>query len=45
MLAEKWHHIILETICYLAGVSTLIHFEAVCDSILVERIVQFRKAL
>ena len=41
ILAEERHHIVLETNCHRAGMSALIHFKAVRDSILIKHIVQF----
>ena len=40
ILAEKGQHMILEAIRHFAGVSARKNFEAVCDSIFVENIVQ-----
>ena len=40
ILAEKWQHMILESVGYLACVSPLIDFEAVLDSVVIERTVQ-----
>jgi hypothetical protein len=38
--AKEWQHMILKTISYLAGVSTLVQLEAVGDAILIKHIVQ-----
>jgi len=40
ILAEKRHDVVLETVCYLAGMSARINFEAVDDFVLVENVVQ-----
>ena len=40
ILTEKWQHVILESVRYLARVSSLIDLEAVLDSVLVQSIMQ-----
>ena len=39
--AKKRQHIILKTISHFTGVSALVYFEAICDSIPVKHIVKF----
>lgn len=43
ILAEKWHHVILEAISHFTSVSAWINFELVRDPILIENIVQFTR--
>jgi hypothetical protein len=39
-LTEKWHHMILEAICDSTRVSAVIDFEPVCNSVLVQNVVE-----
>ena len=41
MVAEELQHVILKTISYFAGVSLLVLFKAIRDSILIKHLMQF----
>ena len=40
VLAEKWQHVVLESIGHRAGVGTGVNFEGILDSVVIENLVQ-----